>query len=86
VTLGKHHNDAMTTYLLNHQQEDGGWGLHIESPSTMFGTVLNYVSLRLLGMSKDAPEATQARNWIQRNGGATFVPSWCVLHDLPRRL
>ncbi|XP_034695780.1 lupeol synthase-like [Vitis riparia] len=29
--------------------EDGGWGLHIEGPSTMFGTVLNYVTLRLLG-------------------------------------
>jgi hypothetical protein len=38
---------AMATYLRNHQQADGGWGTHIESPSTMFGTVLSYVSLRL---------------------------------------
>ena len=34
-------------YLL--QNTDGGWGLHIEGQSTMFGSVLNYVTLRLLG-------------------------------------
>ena len=31
------------------QNEDGGWGLHIEGPSTMFSTMLSYVTLRLLG-------------------------------------
>lgn len=41
--------EGMIQYLLNHQQEDGGWGTHIECASTMFGTVLSYVSLRLLG-------------------------------------
>jgi hypothetical protein len=34
---------AMVRFLSNHQQADGGWGIHIESPSTMFGTILNYV-------------------------------------------
>ncbi|KAL6334598.1 hypothetical protein AAG906_019233 [Vitis piasezkii] len=29
--------------------KDGGWGLHIEGLSTMFGTMLSYVTLRLLG-------------------------------------
>lgn len=29
-------------YLHAHQNEDGGWGLHIEGHSTMFGTVLTY--------------------------------------------
>ncbi len=53
VDLGVHHRAAMTTYLLNHQQLDGGWGLHIESPSTMFGTVMNYVTLRLVGQLCD---------------------------------
>jgi hypothetical protein len=28
---------ALLTYLRNHQQADGGWGLHIEGPSTLFG-------------------------------------------------
>jgi hypothetical protein len=48
--LGKEREEAMQMYLKNHQQEDGGWGLHIESPSSMFGTVMSYVSLRLLGL------------------------------------
>ena len=39
---------AIIAYLLNHQQPDGGWGTHIEGESTMFGTVLNYIALRLL--------------------------------------
>src|SRR5688572_17680850 len=36
-------------YMLNMQNEDGGWGLHIEGKSTMLGTVLQYVALRILG-------------------------------------
>lgn len=76
VDLGPHRKSAMATYLLNHQQEDGGWGLHIESPSTMFGTVLSYVTLRLLGMPAEHPSATAGRQWIQTNGGATLIPSW----------
>ena len=33
----------MRRYLLNHKNEDGGFGLHIEDSSTMFGTTLSYV-------------------------------------------
>jgi hypothetical protein len=45
------HKDAMVILLRNHQQIDGGWGTHIECASTMFGTVLSYIALRLLGQS-----------------------------------
>lgn len=38
--------------LMNHQQIDGGWGTHIECASTMFGTVMSYIALRLLGAEK----------------------------------
>jgi hypothetical protein len=41
--------DLMLHYLMVHQQEDGGWGTHIESPSTMFGTVDNRVYDRVDG-------------------------------------
>ncbi|MBE2247880.1 MAG: terpene cyclase/mutase family protein [Candidatus Competibacteraceae bacterium] len=63
-------------YLLNHQLEDGGWGLHIEGTSTMFGTVMQYVSLRLLGKNADEPYMQKARTWIHQHGGATYIPSW----------
>lgn len=63
-------------YFINHQNEDGGWGLHIEGPSTMFGTVLQYVALRLIGMEATHPVAVKGRNWIQQHGGATQIPAW----------
>lgn len=39
-TLGEEHRKEILRYLRNHQNEDGGFGLHIEGHSTMFGTVL----------------------------------------------
>ena len=63
-------------YMLNHQNEDGGWGLHIEGHSTMFGTVLQYVSLRLLGENPYSDGLVNARRWILEKGGATGVPPW----------
>ncbi|HLP52807.1 MAG TPA: terpene cyclase/mutase family protein, partial [Chitinophagales bacterium] len=70
------HQILIRQYFLNHQNEDGGWGLHLEGKSTMFGTVLQYVALRLLGADKSAPSITKARSWILANGGATGIPSW----------
>eukprot|EP00981_Chlorochromonas_danica_P002874 scaffold572_cov163-Ochromonas_danica.AAC.4 len=68
--------EAMITYMRNHQQLDGGWGTHIECASTMFGTVLQYVSLRLLGEPADAPNMIKAREFIHNHGGALYAPSW----------
>jgi cycloartenol synthase len=74
--LSKAHKDAMIYYLKCHQQIDGGWGTHIESASTMFGTVLSYVSLRLLGLSKDDPVCKLGRKFILTHGGALYTSSW----------
>ena len=68
--------EAMVAYLKNHQQLDGGWGTHIECASTMFGTVLNYVALRLLGEPADAPHMVKGREFIHAYGGALYAPSW----------
>jgi len=72
----KAHQEMMKVYLFNHQQADGGWGMHIEGQSTMFGTVMQYVSLRLLGCDKDDSRLQKASKWIKENGGATGIPSW----------
>ena len=53
LVLSEQHREEMTRYLRNHQNEDGGFGLHIEGHSTMFGTVLSYVAARLLGVDAD---------------------------------
>ncbi|KAF2290132.1 hypothetical protein GH714_003331 [Hevea brasiliensis] len=60
------------------QNRDGGWGLHIEGPSTMFGSVLCYVTLRLLGEGVNDGEGAmeRGRSWILDHGGATAITSW----------
>lgn len=40
--LTPQHQAEMLRYLRNHQNRDGGYGLHIEGQSTMFGTALRY--------------------------------------------
>ncbi|KAK9078933.1 hypothetical protein SSX86_002992 [Deinandra increscens subsp. villosa] len=72
------HRREIGRYLYNHQNDDGGWGLHIEGHSTMFCTALNYVSLRLLGERKDGGEGamTKARKWILDHGSVTHIPTW----------
>ncbi|KAF5175469.1 Cycloartenol synthase [Thalictrum thalictroides] len=78
VVLSTEHQHEMRRYLYNHQNEDGGWGLHIEGASTMFITTLTYVTLRLLGEGTDDGEGAmeKARKWILNHGGATYIPSW----------
>ncbi|PXF45995.1 Cycloartenol synthase [Gracilariopsis chorda] len=66
----------MIRYLRNHQNHDGGFGLHIEHKSIMFGTALSYVSMRLLGVGPDHPDAMRARQWVLDHGGAGGIPGW----------
>ena len=72
------------------QNEDGGWGLHIEGHSTMFCTTLSYICMRILGVGPDGGQdnaCARARKWILDHGGVTHMPSWgktwlsvCMMH------
>ncbi|WRT67730.1 uncharacterized protein IL334_004702 [Kwoniella shivajii] len=66
----------MKRYLLNKLRKEGGWGLHTAAPPTVYGTVLNYVALRILGMGPDEGPMTRIRGLIHEMGGATGIPSW----------
>ncbi|WWD18426.1 hypothetical protein CI109_102876 [Kwoniella shandongensis] len=63
-------------YLLNKRRKEGGWGLHTAAPPTVYGTVMNYVALRILGMGPDEGPMTEIRALIHKMGGATTIPSW----------
>lgn len=78
TVLSKEHRREMCRYLYNHQNSDGGWGLHIESHSTMLGSVLSYITLRLLGEgANDGSGAMEkGQKWILDRGGATYITSW----------
>nr|BAB83089.1 putative oxidosqualene cyclase [Betula platyphylla] len=60
----------------NHQYVDGGWGLHIESHSSMYSTGLHYVCMRILGEGADGDACARARKWILDRGGVTHIPYW----------
>ncbi|KAI9115663.1 hypothetical protein K1719_013332 [Acacia pycnantha] len=85
----KEYRKEILRFLYNHQNEDGGWGLHIESPSCMFSTALSYICLRILGEGPDGDGGEDnscviARKWILDHGGVTYIPSWgktwlCIL-------
>lgn len=67
----------ITNYLAARaHSDDGGWSLHVEGESTVFGTALNYVVLRILGMDPDHPVARRARNCLHKLGGALGSPHW----------
>ncbi|KAJ4718808.1 Terpene cyclase/mutase family member [Melia azedarach] len=79
IAFSVEHRKEMLRYIYYHQNEDGGWGLHIEGNSTLFCTVFNYICLRLLEEGPDGGEnnaCTRARKWILDHGGATGIPSW----------
>ncbi|GAA98168.1 uncharacterized protein L969DRAFT_93224 [Mixia osmundae IAM 14324] len=67
-------------YLANLQRDNGpgdqGWGIHIEAVSSVFGSVMNYVALRLLGVDAEEPMMQRARATFLHHGGASFIPSW----------
>ncbi|GAA5894217.1 hypothetical protein JCM6882_007604 [Rhodosporidiobolus microsporus] len=67
-------------YLANLQrkggEDDQGWGIHFEAKSSVFGTGLNYVVLRLLGVGPDEPMMVRARNTLHKLGGCEGIPSW----------
>ncbi|CAI2178279.1 19794_t:CDS:10 [Funneliformis geosporum] len=64
-------------YLFNKANPvDGGWGIHVEGHSTVFGTALNYVVLRILGIEADHPYMVKARATLHKLGSAIAIPSW----------
>uniref|UniRef100_A0A8C2ZNF7 Terpene cyclase/mutase family member n=1 Tax=Cyclopterus lumpus TaxID=8103 RepID=A0A8C2ZNF7_CYCLU len=76
IPLAEAWKKEMVRYLRSVQLPDGGWGLHIEDKSTVFGTALSYISLRILGLEPDDPDVVRARNNLHGKGGAAGIPSW----------
>ncbi|KAK5071511.1 Lanosterol synthase erg7A [Lithohypha guttulata] len=67
---------AIKNYLFARQNKDGGWGLHVEGRSSVFGTAMNYTTIRLLGGSAEDPRMIRARGKLHELGGAVNGPHW----------
>jgi len=72
-----HYATEIRNYLFARAHpEDGGWGLHIEGESSVFGTAMNYVVLRLIGVDAEDPVLVKARGTLHKLGGAVNGPHW----------
>jgi len=78
AVLSKEHIREICRHIYNHQNEDGGWGFNILDESAMFGTCLNYATLRLLGEAHN-DELAKGRAWILSHGTATAAPQWAKI-------
>ncbi|PAN24753.1 hypothetical protein PAHAL_4G248900 [Panicum hallii] len=76
AVLSSEHRQEICRYIYNHQNEDGGWGTQVLGPSTMFGSCLNYITLRLLGETAEHEAVAKGRSWILLHGSATAMPQW----------
>ncbi|KAK6142699.1 hypothetical protein DH2020_023047 [Rehmannia glutinosa] len=65
------HRREILRYIYCHQNEDGGWGFHIEGHSTMFCTSLNYICMRILGKGQKVVRKMPAVE--QENGYLTMI-------------
>ena len=77
TAIPRHVATEIKGYLFARQNlVDGGWGLHIEGESSVFGTAMNYVVQRILGASEDDPRMIKARTMLHKLGGAINGPHW----------
>ncbi|MBW0496538.1 hypothetical protein O181_036253 [Austropuccinia psidii MF-1] len=81
ISLPQEFKIELVRYITNHQRSgpnsrDRGWGLHVAGKSTVFGTTLNYVTCRLLGLDPEHPMLVRARATLHELGGATGIPTW----------
>ncbi|KAM0903334.1 hypothetical protein ACQ4PT_018706 [Festuca glaucescens] len=61
-------------FLMPGLNDDGGWGLHIEGPSTMFGSALTYVSLRILGEGPDSGDGAMEKGRMWCHCRMVYLP------------
>ncbi|HEY6078531.1 MAG TPA: terpene cyclase/mutase family protein [Polyangiaceae bacterium] len=76
IDLDASSKQEMLRYLRAQQNEDGGFGLHVEAPSAVFPTALNYVGARLLGEAPSADWLARARSWLAAHGGPRQSAAW----------
>ncbi|KAM7519436.1 hypothetical protein LguiB_018398 [Lonicera macranthoides] len=79
--LSWEHKKEIIRHIYNHQNKDGGWGLHIEGHSIMLSTAFNYITLRLMGEGSagngsDHGALGKGRRWVLDHGSLTTIPSW----------
>src|SRR5438270_9375413 len=63
-------------WMLDRQNEDGGWPIFEGGPTDVSASVLAYFALKLCGYRPDHPALERARNRILELGGVTAVNTY----------
>lgn len=72
--------DKGCRWMLDHQNEDGGWPVYAGGPSEISASVLTYFALKLRGYSADDPRMVRARECITRLGGPTRCNTYTKIY------
>jgi squalene-hopene/tetraprenyl-beta-curcumene cyclase len=67
-------------YILQHQNEDGGWPIFAGGPSNISATVKAYFGLKLTGYKPEHPALAKAREKILAMGGVTKVNTFTKIY------
>ncbi len=67
-------------YILQHQNEDGGWGIYHGAPSSVSASVKAYFGLKLAGYTAEHPALQRARTRILELGGVTQVNTFTKIY------
>src|SRR5579862_7448699 len=67
-------------YILDHQNEDGGWGIYAAAPSNISASVKAYLGLKLAGYKADHPALLRAKRRILELGGVTEVNTFTKIY------
>src|SRR5579864_5202798 len=72
--------DKAAAYIIEHQNEDGGWGIYDGAPSSVSASVKAYFGLKLAGYPGDDPVLAKARKRILELGGVTEVNTFTKIY------
>jgi squalene-hopene/tetraprenyl-beta-curcumene cyclase len=67
-------------WILQHQNEDGGWGIYADGPSNISASVKAYFGLKLSGYKPDHPALVRARTKILEMGGVTEANTFTKIY------
>jgi len=72
--------DKAARYILQHQNEDGGWPIYHGGPSQISASVKAYFGLKLAGYKADHPDLVRARKKILEMGGVTEINTFSKIY------
>ena len=67
-------------WIIQHQNEDGGWSIYTSGPSNISASVKAYFGLKLAGYTADHPVLQRARQKILELGGVTEVNTFTKIY------